>query len=97
MTIFAAVLEVGTELLTIPGGNPAEWLKHYTFRRKGSGTFESFMDLTQLLGALQGYMLADTFKKLTGSSHDMVRTCATYKRLLDEYGILEKKSGQFRI
>ena len=95
VTIFAAVLEVGTELLTIPGGNPAEWLKHYTFRRKGSGTFESFMDLTQLLGALQGYMLADTFKKLTGSSHDMVRTCATYKRLLDEYGILEKNLANF--
>jgi len=95
VTIFAAVAEVGVELATIPGTGPAEWLKHYTFRRKDSGTFESFMDLTQLIGALQGYMLADTFKKLTASSHDMIRTCATYKRLIDEYGILEKNLANF--
>ena len=89
LTLFSAALEVGIELKTSNASENGGIIKHYNvFGRKGAaGKGEALFDLTQLLGATQGMIFADTFIKLSASSHDMTRTCATYKRLLDTYTI----------
>ncbi|MCB9228467.1 MAG: hypothetical protein H6618_02560 [Deltaproteobacteria bacterium] len=93
LTIISATIEVGFEFKSLEAGTAGAIARHYTFR--GPSKFQSFVDLMQLGGALQGFILADTFKKLSATSQDMVRTCATYKRLLDEYTILENSLGDY--
>ena len=93
ITMASAVIEVGFELYTVKAtSKDGSLLKHYFGGRKtgkGQLSIGRNMDRMQLLGASQGVLLADTFIKLAGSSHDMPRSCAEHDRLLDEYFILE--------
>lgn len=90
ITIASAVIEVGIEIVTVDPGDLNK-LRYYLSLKGGKGGWgiQSTVDKLQILGAVQGFLLADTFQKILGSSHDMIRTCARYERLEKEYGIME--------
>ena len=94
ITIGSAIIEVGIELVTVDPGDVSR-LRYYFWGKRGGWGIQSTVDRMQLLGALQGYLLADTFIKLAGSAHDMPRSCTRYKRLIDEYGILQVSLTDF--
>ena len=88
ITIAAAIIEVGVELVTVDTDGVSK-ARYYFWGKRGGWGIQSTIDRMQLLGALQGYLLAETFINLASSSHDMPRTCTRYLRLIDEYEILQ--------
>ncbi|MDD9952701.1 MAG: hypothetical protein OXT67_14165 [Zetaproteobacteria bacterium] len=90
VTMAAVGLEIVIELASIKDVFPMEAFsfgeaaKYYgktlTFQRyRDASAFQQLMDLTQLGGAFQGYLFADTLKNIFANSGDMVRRCATYE------------------
>lgn len=93
ITIAASVIETSFEITTLRSTNKGLYGK-LTKASKAKGKV-SFLDVAQLIGATQGATLSETFIQIAGSSHDMPRSCATYKKIIDNYLIMEEALGQY--